>query len=163
MSDSSVILRSATLEDVESIHTLISAHVGENRLLPRTPLAIRRSIDGWTVAESQTDKKIIGCGTLAPFGKNLSEVRSLVVDTDYQSNGLGSKIVSALLDKAAERNVTTVFTLTTAVAFFERQGFVPTTRRNFPLKIYRDCLRCPVKFRCDEVALVYRNNGSINQ
>lgn len=160
MSNSSVILRSATLEDVESIHTLISAHVGENRLLPRTPLAIRRSIEGWIVAEAESDEKIVGCGTLASFARGLSEVRSLVVDTAYQSNGLGSKIVSALLDSAAERNVKTVFTLTTAVAFFERQGFVPTSRRNFPLKIYRDCLRCPVKFRCDEVAMVYRNHGS---
>ena len=77
-----------------------------------------------------------------------------------QRNGLGGKIVRELLGMATERRVKTVFTLTTAVGFFERQGFVQAARRNFPLKIYRDCLRCPVKFRCDEVTMVYKNEGS---
>ena len=150
-------IRQATVDDVQAIHALVSAHAGENRLLPRTLASIRHSIDGWLVAVSGESGGVIGCGALASYGGGLCEVRSLVVDTSHQSNGLGGRIVGGLLDMAAERRVKTVFTLTTAVGFFEKQGFTVTTRRNFPLKIYRDCLRCPVKFRCDEMAMVYTN------
>ena len=153
----SVSLRRATLDDAHAIHALISAHVGENRLLPRTLPNIRKTIDSWVVA--QDGDKPVGCGALASFSSDLCEVRSLVVESSYRGDGLGGKIVRSLIGMAEERRVKTVFTLTTAASFFERQGFVVTTRRNFPLKIYRDCLKCPVKFRCDEVTMVYKTAG----
>jgi amino-acid N-acetyltransferase len=153
----STIIRRATPDDAEAIHALISAHVGENRLLPRTLPSIRKTIEGWVVAQSEDH--LVGCGALAAFGGGLVEVRSLVVDTPHQGNGLGRQILRDLLAMAAERRVKTVFTLTTAVTFFEREGFVIAARRNFPLKVYRDCLKCPVKFSCDEVTMVYKPNG----
>ena len=152
----SAILRRAAPSDAGAIHALINAHVGKNRLLPRTLPSIEKSIDSWVVAEHEG--RLVGCGTLAAFGDDLAEVRSLAVDAPYQGNGLGGKIVRQLLCMADESGVKRVFTLTTATRFFERQGFVPAARRSFPLKIYRDCLRCPAKFRCDEVTMVYRRD-----
>lgn len=152
----SITLRRARPADAETIHALISAHVGENRLLSRSLQSIEKTIDTWIVAEDELNLNLLGCGTLASFSDDLAEVRSLAVDATYQRNGLGGKIVRELLGMAGKRGIKTVFTLTTAVRFFERQGFAIASRRNFPLKIYRDCLRCPVKFRCDEVTMVYR-------
>jgi amino-acid N-acetyltransferase len=149
-------LRQATPDDARAIHALVSAHVGENRLLPRMLSNIQRSIDSWIVAEEENE--LVGCGSLISFGKGLSEVRSLVVDSRYQRNGLGGQIVRELIELAEGHGVKTLFTLTTAVKFFERQGFVSASRRNFPLKIYRDCLKCPAKFRCDEVTMVYQKS-----
>lgn len=153
----SAVLRRATPGDAGAIHALISAHVGQDRLLPRSLPNIERTIDAWVVAEE--GGKLVGCGTLAAFGGELAEVRSLAVDAPYRGNGLGGKIVKQLLCMADERGIKTVFTLTTAVRFFERQGFVHRSRRHFPLKIYRDCLRCPAIFRCDEVTMVYQQDG----
>jgi amino-acid N-acetyltransferase len=153
----SVTIRRATPGDAEAIHALISTHVGEYRLLPRSLPSTRKTIEGWVVARN--GDRLVGCGALAAFGGELVEVRSLVVDTPHQRNGLGHQVLRGLLALAAERQVKTVFTLTTAVAFFEREGFVIASRHSFPLKIYRDCLKCPVKFSCDEVTMVYRPDG----
>lgn len=155
----SITLRRATAGDAETIHALVSAHVGENRLLPRSLGSIESTIDDWIVAEQ--DGQLTGCGTLARFNGELVEVRSLVVDTPYQGNGLGGKIVRELVEMAERRGVKTIFTLTTASGFFERQGFQRVSRRNFPLKIWRDCIKCPVKFRCDEVTMVYQKNERV--
>ncbi len=47
-----------------------------------------------------------------------------------------------------------VFALTRAVPFFEKQGFIITDKDNFPEKVWRDCMICPVRHACDEVAVV---------
>ncbi len=52
--------------------------------------------------------------------------------------------------------MTTVFTLTRAVPFFERCGFRITNKEQFPEKIWKDCHLCPLVHDCDETALIMR-------
>jgi amino-acid N-acetyltransferase len=84
----------------------------------------------------------------------LAEVRSLVIAPDYRKYGLGGKIVLALIEEAQARGIPTLFALTRATSFFERLGFVASDKENFPEKVWRDCSICPVRFNCDESAVV---------
>lgn len=147
-----IILRAATLADAEQISVLVNLGEREGQLIPRSLDSIRASIGDWIVAEQ--DGRIIGVGSLVEMGPTLSEVRSLAVAPEYRKFGIGAKLVAALIDLARERDIPTVFALTRAVPFFEKQGFVVTVKDDFPEKVWRDCVVCPVRDACDEVAVV---------
>lgn len=147
-----MMLRKATLHDAPQIYELVELGVREGQLLPRAPEAIRASIDDWIVAEDKGH--IVGCGSLLEMSAVLSEVRSLAVAPEYRKNGVGARIVDALVDEARARGIPTVFALTRAVPFFEKRGFTVTAKDNFHEKVWRDCSMCPVRFNCDETAMV---------
>ncbi len=144
--------RKATHADAPAIADLVNLGEREGQLLPRSLDSIRASIDDWFVAED--DGSIVGVGSLLEMNPALSEVRSLAVAPDYRQNGVGAKIVDALVDEARARGIAMVFALTRAVPFFEKQGFIITDKDNFPEKVWRDCMICPVRHACDEVAVV---------
>ncbi len=147
-----ITLRAATLADAQAIADLVNLGEREGQLLPRTLESIRASIGDWLVAQAQDH--IVGIGALVAMNPVLAEIRSLAVAPDYRTFGVGGKIVNALVDQAREQNIATVFALTRAVLFFEKQGFIITDKVNFPEKVWRDCNSCPVQFACDEVAMV---------
>ncbi len=154
-----ITLRRATLADAPAIADLVNLGEREGQLLPRSLASIRASIGDWIVAENH--KRITGCGSLLEMSPVLSEVRSLAVAPEHRNNGVGAKIVDALVDEARARGIATVFALTRAVSFFEKQGFFITEKENFPEKVWRDCIICPVRFACDEVAMVRSVNGNL--
>ena len=145
-------LRAATLADAEQISALVNLGEREGQLIPRSLDSIHESIADWIVAAE--NNRIIGVGSLVEMGPTLSEVRSLAVMPEYRKFGIGAKLVAALIDLAREREIPTVFALTRAVPFFEKQGFVVTVKDDFPEKVWRDCVVCPVREACDEVAVV---------
>lgn len=147
-----MLIRKATLNDAQQISELVNLGVREGQLLPRSLESIRASIDDWMVAEE--NGRVVGCGSLLEMGPGLGEVRSLEVAPEYRQNGVGAEIVNALIELARARGISTVFALTRAVLFFEKLGFRITETENFPEKVWRDCLICPVRFACDEVAMV---------
>jgi amino-acid N-acetyltransferase len=146
------IIRPAEPEDAAQIFELVNYGEREGQLLPRSLDAIRESIDDWVVAASAGH--IVGVGSLVEMGPTLVEIRSLAVAPAYRKNGIGAKIVEALVGEAQARGIKMVFALTRAVPFFERVGFGVTEKENFPEKVWRDCLICPVRHACDEVAVV---------
>lgn len=145
-------IRQATLSDAAQISVLVDLGVSEGQLLPRSVDMIAESTDDWVVAEAAG--RVIGAGSLLHMTPALAEVRSLVVAPEYRKCGLGGKIVLALVEEAKQRGVPTMFALTRAVKFFERLEFVVTDKEAFPEKVWRDCLICPVRFNCDETAVV---------
>lgn len=147
-----MIIRSARLDDALRIGDLVSLGEREGQLLPRSLDAIRASIGDWIVAEETGS--VIGCGSLVEMGPALSEIRSLVVAPQARHKGTGALLVRALAQEANARKIPVVFALTRAVAFFERLGFYATVREDFPEKVWRDCVMCPVRDACDETAVV---------
>lgn len=147
-----ITIRKATPTDAELISALVELGVSEGQLLPRSPEMIAASIGDWIVAED--GDRVIGAGSLLEMSPVLLEVRSLVIALEYRKFGIGAKIVDRLVDEARARGVPTVFALTRAVGFFERRGFVVTDKEDFPEKVWRDCVVCPVRFNCDETAVV---------
>lgn len=146
-----LILRKAVASDVPQIVALVNEFASRGEVLPRTPEEVRASLSLWVVAEE--DGHILACGSLLFWG-SLAEVRSLVVRSDRQGNGLGSQIVLRLIEEARKLEASSVFALTRAVAFFERLGFHVAPREAFPDKIWHDCLQCPRFLNCDETAVM---------
>ncbi len=150
-------IRPATLADATGIAALVNLGEREGQLLPRSLGSIRVSIGDWIVATE--GERVVGCGSLVEMGPTLSEIRSLAVAPEYRQHGIGAKIVQALVEQARERQVPAVFALTRAVLFFEKLGFRISEKENFPEKVWRDCSVCPVRFACDEVAMVKSVNS----
>ena len=60
----------------------------------------------------------------------------------------------AVLDDARSLALPRVIALTREVPFFERCGFTVASRDTMPRKVWTDCVRCPRRHACDEVAVV---------
>ena len=146
------IIRSATERDVQAIADVVTANARHGQLLPRSAENIRASLPNWLLAE--VDGRVVGIGSLLDMSPTLVEVRSLAVLPAYRSYGIGGLLVGGLVDRARARGIPTVFALTRAVPFFERMSFAITDRERFPEKVWTDCVICPLRERCDEIAVV---------
>ena len=146
------IIRPATERDVQAIADVVAANARHGQLLPRSAENIRASLRNWLLAE--VDGQVVGIGSLLDMSPTLVEVRSLAVLPAYRSYGIGGLLVRDLVERARARGIPTVFALTRVVPFFERLGFVVTNRERFPEKVWTDCVICPLRERCDEIAVV---------
>jgi N-acetylglutamate synthase-like GNAT family acetyltransferase len=147
-------LRPPRADEVDAVLALFDDEVRAGRMLPRDPTSVRSGLDDWIVAEDG-EGRLVGCVSLVFFNADLAEVRSLAVHPDRRGNGLGAALVVTALELAQQRGVRHVLTLTRAAALFERLGFRRDFVTSFPEKVWRDCAPCPLKERCDEMALVY--------
>ncbi len=148
-------IRPAAFDDAPAIYALLATFSTEGKLLPRPVADIQARIANFLVAEQ--DGMVAACGALRDFGNNLNEIRSLAVRRDLAGQGIGSRLVKALLKKAVERTGGEhghVFALTYRVEFFKRLGFRVIDKYTFPPKIWSDCCVCPKKDHCDETAVV---------
>lgn len=145
-------VRAAAEADVPAIVRIVAENARQGHLLPRSAENIRASLRSWLVAE--VDGEVVGIGSLVEITPVLAEVRSLAVLPAFRSYGVGAAIVRGLVAEARRRRFPTVFALTRAVGFFEKIGFVVTGQERFPEKVWRDCVLCPLRQRCDETAVV---------
>ena len=152
-------LRPAQVDEIGAILEIFAAEVAAGRMLPRNPEEMRANIRDWIVAEAEGE--VVGCVSLVFFNPALCELRSLAVAPSRQGNGLGSALVRAAVAHAKDRGASNVLTLTRAVPVFERLGFREDSVVRFPEKVWKDCLPCPLRERCDEVALVYPLDGEV--
>jgi amino-acid N-acetyltransferase len=147
-----VTIRKAKLTDVPGIHQLISHYAEERIMLARTLTDLYENVWGFTVATAE-DNSILACGALKLYNQEVAEVRSLCVDENIKSKGIGREIMQALLDEAEAVGLKTVFALTVAPGFFQKIGFHEVPRERFPTKVWRDCLRCERYTCCNEKAV----------
>jgi len=142
------IFRQAEVRDVSALLRMINAYAEQRLLLPRSADDLRENIGDFIVAEERG--KLLACGALKLYDREIAEIRSLCVEPGRKSSGLGRAVTGRLLSQAEVRGLKTVFALTAAPEFFIKCGFREAPRQNFPLKIWRDCLLCPKFFHCDE-------------
>ena len=147
-----VLCRNATNEDVESLYTLITGYAEKGIMLPRSREALLRSIDTFVVAE--IDGQFVGCGALSKLGEDLVEIRSLGMSEGYKGYGIGGLIVDQLIDNAKNLKISKIMALTYAVSFFVRNGFEVVDKEIFPEKVWTDCMNCPKRNACDEIAVM---------
>lgn len=116
-------VRTAREADAEEIAALISHHVPEGLLLPRSPEFIRERVMDFLVAED--DQGLIGCVHLDEYAPSLAEVRSLAVHPSAQGKGVGVALVGALERLALRRRYATLFAVSNRDSFFMSRGFMP--------------------------------------
>jgi amino-acid N-acetyltransferase len=152
-----VIIRRATLADVEEMHTLINHFADKGLMLPKARSKLYQNIRDFFVAEEASDEgrgALAGCGALHVIWVDLGEIRSLAVAERFQKNGVGRRIAEALLRDADSLRLPRVFALTYQKPFFEHLGFVEVAKTTMPHKVWGECMDCPKFPNCDEVAVI---------
>jgi len=145
-------IRPATEADIQPICDLVNGFADQNLMLHRTPEQVRRALGDFLVAEA--DGRVVGCGYIAYLGPELVELRSLAVHPHLHGQGVGGRIVEALVDMARQRGLRQICALTLAPQFFLRQGFRVVDRWAISPKIWSECVYCPKFHVCDEVAVL---------
>lgn len=155
-------LRVAIAGDAPALHALITAHLEEGRLLPRSLGELADHAHRFVVA-IQSDKsvaqsdqvdRIVGCAELAPLSKAVAEVRSLVVSHDARQSGLGHRMVEELGRRARREGFARLCAFAHDARFFVRMGFAIVPHTWVAEKIAHDCHACPLFRNCGQYAIV---------
>lgn len=147
-----IVCRNALPEDIEALYELIQGYAAKGIMLPRSREALHRNIGTFIVAED--GERLIGCGSLCRLGSDLVEIRSLGIAEGYKGQGIGSRLVDALIEEAKAQGIPKVMALTYEAAFFQKNGFRIVEKEIFPEKVWTDCVNCPKQQCCDEIAVV---------
>jgi amino-acid N-acetyltransferase len=146
-------IRSAQVGDVPGIYDLIRVFADRRLMILRSMAELYESIREFNVAVDSKNR-VVGCVALHVFWDNLAEIRCLAVAEEAQRLGVGRKLMDAAWEDATALGVKSVFTLTSAVGFFERCGYHQVDKAGLPQRIWNECVRCPSFPSCPETALV---------
>ena len=144
-------VRKASMRDIHRLLELINGYAAKGVMLPRTEFEMSENIRDFTLVYS--GESLYGCGALHFYSPTVGEVRSLAVYPDVKSRGIGRVLVQALEEEARQFDLHSIFAFTYVDKFFARLGFTEVERGELPLKVWKDCLRCPKFQSCDEIAV----------
>ena len=114
-------IRPARTPDVRAIRGLIDEYSGDGRLLAKAAVTIYEDIQEFVVAE--VDGEVVGCGALHVMWEDLAELRTMAVAGTHVRSGVGSMIVTELIQRARDLGIRRLFCLTFMVKFFIEHGF----------------------------------------
>ena len=145
-------VRKALMQDIPAILDLINGYAARGIMLPRTEFEMSEAIRDFTVVRQ--GPVLLGCGALHFYSPTAGEIRSLAVAEQSKTQGVGRRLVEALVAEAQSYELDAVFAFTYVVDFFNKLGFETVERGILPLKAWKDCLRCPKFQACDEIAVL---------
>ncbi len=145
-------LRAATVYDVPRIGEIINSHAEVGRMLFKSYAQLYEDLRDFAVYE--LDGQVVGCVGLTVIWADLAEVRSLAVAIGHHGRGIGRRLVEWALEEARRLHIRRVMSLTYEQAFFEKLGFGVVSKESLPLKVWSDCVACPKRDDCDEIAMV---------
>ena len=146
------IVRTASDADVDAIHRLVSNHVTEGRLLPRSREEIAARIGRFIVAVD--NGHVVGCADLAPLSRRVAEVRSLVVAGGARSCGIGRRLVREVEKRALVSGFESLTAFTHTPGYFVQLGFSIVPHTWVPEKIEADCRTCAQVRQCGQYAVM---------
>lgn len=145
-------IRPAHMSEVAALAELINYHAERGRMLHRSVAYLYERVRNFSVC--QIDQTIVGCCSLEPVWGDLGEVKSLAVKEGCAGRGIGKALLKHALAIAKDIGVKQAFCLSREPGFFEHWGFRQIDRSELPHKVWSDCVSCPSKDDCDEVALI---------
>jgi amino-acid N-acetyltransferase len=145
-------IRPATVHDVSRISEIINSHAELGKMLFKSYAQLYEDLRDFAVYEK--DGRVVGSCALAIIWADLTEVRSLAVDNDYRGQGIGKRLTEWCVEEARRLQIRRIMSLTYEQAFFEKLGFEVVNKDTLPLKVWSDCVRCPKRDGCDEIAMV---------
>ena len=145
-------IRPARMGDIPSMAELINYHAEQGRMLHRSRACLYERVRNFSVC--QKEGIVVGCCALEPVWADLGELKSLAVREDMRGQGIGSKLIEQSLEAGRNLDIKRLFCLTREPKFFESTGFTRLDRDELPHKVWSDCVSCPVKDHCDEIALI---------
>lgn len=145
-------IRTTTIFDVPRIQEIINSHAELGKMLFKSYAQLYEDLRDFGVCER--NGQIVGCVALTVIWADLAEVRSLAVDDRFRGQGIGRELVEWVVEEARRLRVPRLMSLTYEQAFFEKLGFSVVAKETLPLKVWSDCVRCPKRDGCDEIAMV---------
>ncbi|MGZ4651128.1 MAG: amino-acid N-acetyltransferase [Kineosporiaceae bacterium] len=132
-------IRRARTSDVRAIAHLVDRYATDRILLAKERVTLYEDVQEFRVADA--DGSVVGCGALHVMWEDLAEVRTLAVDPQWRRHGVGSALLTALVEQAAELGVRRLFCLTFEVAFFASHGFAVIDGTPVVPEVYAQLLR----------------------
>src|SRR6266436_5448180 len=145
-------IRPATIHDVPRIQEIINSHAELGKMLFKSFGQLYEDLRDFGVFEE--DGEVVGCAALTIIWADLAEVRSLAVDEGSRGRGIGRQLVEWSVCEARRLGIARLMALTYEQVFFEKLGFRVVLKETLPLKVWSDCVRCPKRDSCDEIAVV---------
>ena len=145
-------IRPANIHDVPVIQAIINSHAELGKMLFKSYAQLYDRLRDFAVYD--LDGEVVGVVGLAIIWADLAEVRSLAVDIDHMGRGIGRRLVEWCIEEARRLQIRRIMSLTYEQQFFEKQGFVVVPKETLPLKVWSDCVACPKREGCDEIAMV---------
>jgi amino-acid N-acetyltransferase len=115
-------IRPARTGDIRGIRRLVDTYAPDRRLLSKATVTLYEATPEFLVAD--LDGTVVACGAIHVMWEDLAEVRTVAVDPGMRGRGLGSVVLSQLVQRARDLGVKRVFCLTFETQFFARHGFV---------------------------------------
>jgi amino-acid N-acetyltransferase len=116
-----LVVRPAKTMDVKSIRALVDSYAAPGQMLAKETVTLYESVQEFVVAE--LDGVVVGCGALHILWEDLAEVRTVAVKKELNRQGIGHKILEAIIERAGEVGVEKIFCLTFQTEFFGSHGF----------------------------------------
>ena len=146
------VVRPASLADLGNIFNLIESMTGDGTLLRRTKREIEAQLDTFIVASSASGE-FLGCAARHRYGSHLAEIRSIAVKPEARGLGAGGMLLEQLLRQVQATGTGCACLFTRIPSFFAHYGFHAVSLSSIPDKFAKDCVRCPRREHCDEVAM----------
>jgi amino-acid N-acetyltransferase len=108
-------------------------------MLSKETVTLYESVQEFFIAEN--DGEFIGCGALHILWEDLAEVRTVAVSQKFHHQGVGHKILEAIILRAREIGVERIFCLTFQTEFFASVGFVEIQGTPVEADVYAELLR----------------------
>lgn len=145
-------IRKAVMGDAKAIHSLVNKFAKKDDMLPRSLNDIYENIRDFFICTD--DDVLIAACALHILWEDLAEVRSIAVSRQYQSHGIGKKLINLCIKEAKQLGIQKLFALTYHPGYFNKLGFHEIEKNDLPHKIWGDCLKCPKFPDCSEVAVI---------
>src|SRR6266404_3105137 len=125
-------LRSATIDDVGGILSIIEPLEAEGVLVRRSRERLEMEIERFVVAEH--DGAIVGCAALYAFPEERAgELAALAVTPDFRRGGYGEALLHEIEQRAKKLKLARLFVLTTRTSgWFLERGFVESDPGRLP-------------------------------
>ena len=146
-------VRNATIHDVPAMQAIINSHAELGKMLFKNLAQLYEGLRDFAVVEKEG--KIIGCVGVTIIWADLAEIRSLAVDGNHIGEGIGKQLMHWAISEARRMSIRKLMALTYEQNFFLKFGFEVVPKENLPLKVWSDCVRCPKRNGCDEIAMVH--------
>ncbi|CAB4589161.1 unannotated protein [freshwater metagenome] len=134
-----ITVRAARTSDVKNIRLLVDSYAAPGQMLSKETVTLYESVQEFFIAEN--DGEFIGCGALHILWEDLAEVRTVAVSQKFHHQGVGHKILEAIILRAREIGVERIFCLTFQTEFFASVGFVEIQGTPVEADVYAELLR----------------------
>jgi amino-acid N-acetyltransferase len=145
-------IRPANIYDVPRIQEIINSHAELGKMLFKSYGQLYEDLRDFGVYEKEG--RLLGCVALTIIWADLAEVRSLAVEEQARGRGIGRQLVEWSIAEARRLGIARLMALTYEQEFFGKLGFRVVPKETLPLKVWSDCVRCPKRDGCDEIAVV---------